>query len=715
MNLRTRLIISFSVPFVVVLALAAVVLTLMMNTTINHLIQEEGENTASLIRDIATESYQLNQQRSIANGAMAHHLVDGHVVLDEDNPTVISAVDQSTGVATRLTVPTMRYEGEALAADHGFVDTMTSLMGGTFTVFQAIPQGLLRISTSVFTTAGERAVGTYIPTSSPVYQTVTGGETFYGRAFVVDAWYITMYAPLTDVNGNLVGVVYAGVKEANLDSLRTKVLGVQLQESGYVSIFNGEGELVVDPFREGESVAQNPYFDEVMSQEHGQIVFEDNGEPWIGYFETVPEMDWHIIAKVPLAEVNAPLTRLVTVLVGAMVGLLVVTVLVSLIVGTYLVRPLRQAVGIADRVAAGDLEVKIDIDRKDEIGQLVGSMRGMVGSLQHKGEALRQMANKDLTVSIERASDEDALADSMITMRDSLRSVLEGVKDAVDQVAAGAGQVSQASQSLSQGATESASSLEEISSSVNQVNGQARQNAETANEANAIARQAAEHANTGNARMLELQQAMSEISGSAQEINKVVKAIDDIAFQINLLALNANVEAARAGKYGKGFAVVAEEVRNLATRSGDAVRETTAIVQQSLTSIQGGSELTDVTAEQLQEIASGSKKVADLLDEIAAASKEQSLAVDQVTQGLGQVDQVTQANTASAEESASASEQLASQADVLRGAVAEFVLTTGGEAGASRGALTVGDAPHNNGRRFDATPELPAGAGAGRS
>jgi methyl-accepting chemotaxis protein len=673
---------------VILLGATAAILTLMMNNTISHLIQDEGENTAALIRDIASESYELNQERSAANGAMAHYLVNGQVVLDAEDPTAITAVNQSTRESSRLTIPTMRFEGQAFSADHEFVDTMTDLMGGTFTIFQSIPQGLLRVSTSVFTTDGNRAVGTYIPTSSPVYQTVSGGQTFYGRAFVVDAWYITMYAPLFDVSGDFVGVVYAGVKEANLDSLREKVLAIQLQESGYVSIFNGDGELVIDPFALGTDVSEAPYFEDVMAAARGEVTFEENGETWIAYFETVPEMDWHIVAKVPQAEVNAPLTRLVTVMIGAMVGLLLVAVLVSILVGTYLVRPLRRAVDIADRVAAGDLDVHIDIERKDEIGQLVTSMRGMVASLQKKGDVLRQMANKDLSVSIERASKDDALAESMITMRDSLREVLEGVRDAVEQVAAGAGEVSQASQSLSQGATESAASLEEISSSVNEVNAQARQNAETATEANSIAKEASSHAASGNERMLELKQAMSEISGSAQEINKVVKAIDDIAFQINLLALNANVEAARAGKYGKGFAVVAEEVRNLATRSGDAVRETTAIVQQSLESIQGGSDLTNSTADQLQEIASGSVKVANLLDEIAAASKEQSLAVEQVTQGLGQVDQVTQANTASAEESASASEELASQADILRNMISQFVLSSGSRA--SRSGLPSG-------------------------
>lgn len=365
----------------------------------------------------------------------------------------------------------------------------------------------------------------------------------------------------------------------------------------------------------------------------------------------------------------------------ALIGM-IAGVLVGIILGIILTRaitaPLAKGVAFAKEIAEGNLQIDLDVNQKDEVGQLADALRFMLQALQYKEQAIETISEKDLTIDVKPASEKDSLGYSLVSMVQSLNEMLAQVNNAVDQVASGSDQVSQASQNLSQGATEQASSLEEISSSITEVNGQSKQNADHATEANGLAKKATEDANGGNEQMKDLTGAMQKINSSSDEIKKVVKVIDDIAFQINLLALNANVEAARAGKYGKGFAVVAEEVRNLAVRSAEAVQETTTMVEDSISNIEEGNQLVEKTAAQLEAIVSGSSKVAEFLEEIASASKEQAQAIDQITEGLDQIDQVTQSNTASAEESASAAEELAGQAQQLKAMISTFKLKDGG-------------------------------------
>ena len=289
---------------------------------------------------------------------------------------------------------------------------------------------------------------------------------------------------------------------------------------------------------------------------------------------------------------------------------------------------------------------------------------------------LKRMADGDLTTTMtgDYKGDFDILKTALNNTIDSINDILGQVSIAVEQVSAGSQQVSQASQALSQGATEQASSLEEITSSVTEIAGQTRQNTDNAVQVNTLAKTAKDDAEQGNVQMADLVSAMSDINKSAEEIRKIVKAIDDISFQINLLALNANVEAARAGKYGKGFAVVAEEVRNLAVRSAGSVKETTNMVDEAIANITRGNELVEVTAKQLTSIVGGAAKVAGLAEEVSVASREQSQGLEQISTGLNQIDQVTQANTASAEESASASEELSSQAQQLKAMIGRFRL-----------------------------------------
>ncbi|MCI9609439.1 MAG: methyl-accepting chemotaxis protein [Oscillibacter sp.] len=348
--------------------------------------------------------------------------------------------------------------------------------------------------------------------------------------------------------------------------------------------------------------------------------------------------------------------------------------------------PLAEITRVAQRLEQGNLgladgqEISISVHSNDEVGQLAAIFAGTIQRLQsYIGEiasVLDSIASGDLTTAtrLDYVGDFQSIKSSLDSIQAKLSDTMGQIRQSADQVAAGSDQVSNSAQALAQGATEQASSVQELSATVSDISHNARLTAQATREAGQFVEQAGAQLNISVEYVKQLNVAMGKISSSSEEISKIIAAIENIAFQTNILALNAAVEAARAGSAGKGFAVVADEVRNLANRSDEAAKATKDLIESSIAAVAEGSGVVDEVTQSLGRTSQSAEGVSTKMAIVVEAVEKQTSAISQVTQGIDQISSVVQTNSATSEESAAASQELSSQASLLKNLVAAFRL-----------------------------------------
>ncbi|MCP4750000.1 MAG: HAMP domain-containing protein [Proteobacteria bacterium] len=366
------------------------------------------------------------------------------------------------------------------------------------------------------------------------------------------------------------------------------------------------------------------------------------------------------------------------------IGLIVIAVLFLLVMFLFIQRIIGPLKKLADRMLevenTGDFSKYADTSSEDEVGDIAKAFNSLLHNLHSSigdvNDVMNAVAQGEMSKRVTgvQKGDLNHLKNSINDSVELLSKTIFQVMNSSNYVNSASSELSSSAQSLARGTSEQAASLQEISSSMNEVESQTKANNENAHQAQQLSGQTLEIVQKGNQSMENMLQSIKEINDTSSKVSKVIKVIDEIAFQTNLLALNAAVEAARAGKSGKGFAVVAEEVRSLASRSAEAAKDTTALIEASIKEVEKGVKNADQTAAVLNEISTSVDKNNDLVGEISAASKEQSRGIGEINHGLTQVNSIIQQNSSISEETASSSVELSSHATKLQEMIGKFNL-----------------------------------------
>ena len=462
----------------------------------------------------------------------------------------------------------------------------------------------------------------------------------------------------------------------------------------YSSVFDTNGRIMYSMNEDAEGKQLKEIFPEksmmslqsYMDKNEAFNTFVKNGKGDLVQFSAIPinieGVSWWVSVEVSEKEFTKAISKMVLLAIPvSLLGILLLVGFSHFYIRTAL-NPLKRIAKVGDYVAEGDFSHEINYSHQDEIGQIAESMAKVVGRIRAIIKdllgKLDQMSQGNFAFDFwnpELYKGEYApLLEGLYDILDDLNVTMGEIHGSSQQVDASAQQVSSFAQSLSRGATEQATSIEELSTTMDDISAKIKETAEMSINASILSKESGSAVGLSNEKMDEMSKAMQEITEKSQEISKIIKTIDDIAFQTNILSLNAAIEAARAGAAGKGFAVVADEVGNLAQKSAKAAQNTAGLIEETIDAVNKGAKITEETAESLSVVSQKTDKINEIIASISTASEAEANGIKQLSNGLDQIALVVQSNTSTAEESATASEELSGQSGRLNHLLGKFNL-----------------------------------------
>ena len=644
LSLERKLAFQFSFISLMGLAIFAVVTYLLFSKLVLVLIRQDIESRIQAARAAIeiTNDENLGRQRKIAE--LITRKLSNRILV---TPNTVSQVaeNQITHEKISVNVPEFLLDRSRIT-QHSVVDAIADNTQSEVTLFVTIPEGLLRVSTTVLNKDGTRSIGTFIPNSSPVYQALSSGKPYFGRAYVVDAWYITAYEPLVQDN-KAVGAIFVGSRETAGNKIKDYLKSQKLLETGYFFILDSLGNLVLHPSKEGQNVLSDkdldgtPIFQEMINKRQGWIEYRwlnaatHESQDKVALFQHFPVMDWIVAASFNKAELYFGINRVTAWLVG-------LSILFTLITGLLVSHSAKRIAQVLNVIVSG--------------------LNDVINSVFQRS---RDIAKSSVDLSAESSRQASALQETA-TAIEEIQAIAKQNLDSTELSA-------ELSAKTKSAAENGFAVVEELNQAVADMD---QSNAKT------------------KAEIAASYQQIQQISQLILGISEKTKLINDIVFQTKLLSFNASVEAARAGEHGNGFAVVAEEVGNLAAMAGssaheiqttlqDGIQKVTYIIESSEKRINNSFETSSAQTAKCVKIASECKqslqsilenglKTYDALNQITTASGEQVKAIEQVSIAIQQIDQATQNNALLAQKTENYSSELGRQSEELRQASLEL-------------------------------------------
>jgi methyl-accepting chemotaxis protein len=564
------------------------------------------------------------------------HFLPENFELDTRNPVMVG--DQSS--------PVIKAGGNTLNLDSKIPDDFLARTGAISTVFARRGDDFIRVTTSLKKQDGTRALGTLLDNTSPAYVKIMSGQSFSGLATLFGKKYITKYQPVRDAQGSVIGILFVGVDiTQEYANLRVKILSKRIGGQGYFFVLNSApgndlGKYLVHATDEGKAPSwPEGVLPEVMSQPRGEREYTDASSQHQQFivYANVPAWHWVVVGSTDkdslIEQVNNSRNHFL------MISLLALACFAALFIWLtrkLVSRPLSDVVHIAQQYASGDLRARAQTQRIDEIGALMHAIDGIGHGLEKIVGEVRLVSSEIMHNTQGLASDSDQINQQIGTQ---------------------------------------ASSLEETSASMEQITATVQNTADNATQATQWVQQTDTAATIGADAVNQSVESMEAIRHASTRIADITTVIEGIAFQTNILALNAAVEAARAGEHGRGFAVVAAEVRALAQRSSNAVKEIENLVADSLSKVEDGHQSAAKTKENMSNILQGIRQVKVLMSDIDVASHEQSSGISQVNIAIMQIGKATQENATLVENSQQTAAALSEQGRHLAQLVSVFKIS----------------------------------------